>query len=74
MLRVVCIAELMDCNCEAGVARPLVWVPDEDKPRCFECLKPVQQTSRLSVIERWHVLVINIFDATGHYNNNPFVA
>ena len=42
VLRVVHLCELQNCSCER-LAWPLVWVPGEEKPRCFECAKPVQE-------------------------------
>ena len=51
VLRVVHPCELQNCSCECP-ARPLVWVPEEEKPRCFECAKPVQELARLEVEPR----------------------
>ena len=51
VLRVVHPCELQNCSCEFP-ARPLVWVPEEEKPRCFECAKPVQELARLEVEPR----------------------
>ena len=51
ILQVVHPCELQNCSCECP-ARPLVWVPEEEKPRCFECAKPVQELARLEVEPR----------------------
>ena len=51
VLRVVHLCELQNCSCERP-AWPLVWVPGEEKPRCFECAKPVQELSRLEPLDR----------------------
>ena len=43
--------ELDNCSCQR-TALPFVWLPGEEKPRCFECLKPVQEFSRLESLDR----------------------
>ncbi len=55
MLRVVRPWELWPCTCPL-VSRPLIWVPDEERPRCSECLKPVDRW-RLCATDRWRLLV-----------------
>ena len=51
----------LNCSCTTEIHRPLLWLPDEDRPRCFECVKPIWQTSRLSVSEKRHLLVYMIY-------------
>ena len=51
VLRVVHPRELQNCSCECP-ARPLLWVPEEEKPRCYECAKPVQELARLEPLDR----------------------
>ena len=41
VLRVVHPSELLNC-----------WLGVEEKPRCFECLKPVQKFARLERLDR----------------------
>ena len=51
VVRVVHPCELDNCSCQRTTL-PFVWVPGEEKPRCFECLKPVQEFSRLESLDR----------------------
>ena len=41
VVRVVHPCELDSCSCCPRTGLPFVWVPGEEKPRCFECAKPV---------------------------------
>ena len=50
LLKVVHPCELDNCRCERPAA-PFVQVPGEEKPRCFECGKPVQELSRQQVAQ-----------------------
>ena len=61
-MREVHPCELMTCRC-ASIARPLIWVTDELRPRCNRCLCPVRrQVSQLSMHERWLLLVLGLLD------------
>ena len=52
VLRMVHPSELLNCSCERP-APPLLWLLEEEKPRCFECAtKPVQEFSRLESLDR----------------------
>ena len=66
VLRVVHLCELQNCSCERP-AWPLVWVPGEEKPRCFECAKPVQELSRLEPLDRaaarWRLFCLGLCGA-----------
>ena len=55
MLRVVSPGELETCHCVA--VELLVYIPDEDYPRCFECLRPVRAYGQLDNRRRWVYLV-----------------
>ena len=65
VVRVVHPCELDNCSCERP-AEPLVWVPPEEKPRCYECLKPVQDLSRLESLDRaaarWGLFYLRLWD------------
>jgi len=37
------------CRCAGGKGVRVFWVPDEEFPRCFECVKPVRSATKLSV-------------------------
>ena len=51
VLRMVHPSELLNC-CSERPAKPFGWLDEEEKPRCFECLKPVQKFSRLERLDR----------------------
>ena len=65
VLRVVHLCELQNCSCERP-AWPLVWVPEEEKPRCYECAKPVQELARLEPLDRaaarWRLFYLGLLD------------
>ena len=61
MLRVVSPGELETCHCVA--VELLVYIPDEDYPRCFECLRPVRQYLKLDNCGRWAYLVWSLMVA-----------
>ena len=66
VLRMVHPSELLNCSCERP-AKPLSWVDEEEKPRCFECLKPVQEFSRLEerldrARARWRCFYLRLLD------------
>ena len=46
VLRVVHPSELLNCSRKRPTP-PILWRREEEKPRCHECLKPVQDFSRL---------------------------
>ena len=50
--RVMHPSELMDCSCTPEAHRPLLWVPEENRPRCFKCVMPIWSISKLSIPER----------------------
>ena len=52
MLRAMHPSELMDCSCIPAPHRPLLWIPGEGRPRCFECCKPIWSDSKLTNHER----------------------
>ena len=52
VLRLVGAGELQNCPCSKP-AQPTIWVPGEVRPRCFDCVKPIQEISRLPIRERW---------------------
>ena len=74
VVRVVHPCELDDCECER-TAVPLVWVPDEEKPRCYECLKPVQELSRLRSLDqaaaRWRLFCLCLLDISPLQAQSP---
>ena len=47
------------CACDK-VTRPVLWVPGDRRPSCYECLKWVgtHQVSQLKPVERWVLLVL----------------
>ena len=63
--RILHPCELENCSC-IRTALPFVWVPGEEKPRCFECLKPVQEFSRLEsqdrAAARWRLFDLGILE------------
>ena len=66
VVRVVHPCELDNCSCQRTTL-PFVWVPGEEKPRCFECLKPVQEFSRLvesvdRAAARWGLFYVGLLD------------
>ena len=65
VLRAVHPSELGNCSCE-WTTQPFVWVPEEEKPRCYECLKPVQDLSRLRSLDqaaaRWRLFCLCLLD------------
>ena len=61
MLRVVSPGELETCHCVT--VNSLVYIPDEDYPRCFECLRPVRQYCKLDNCGRWAYLVWSLMVA-----------
>ena len=55
-LRYVCdlpfrLCELENCSCVTP-SEPLLRIPGERRPRCFECVKPVQEWQRLRLQQR----------------------
>ena len=61
MLRVVSPGELETCHCVA--VGFLVYIPGEDYPRCFECLRPVREYCKLDNCGRWAYLVWSLMVA-----------
>ena len=65
VVRVVHPCELDNCSCQR-TALPFVWLPGEEKPRCFECAKPVQEFSRLESLDRaaarWGLFYLGLLD------------
>ena len=67
VLRVVHPSELLNCSCERPT-QPVVWLDDvEEKPRCFKCVKPVQEfASRLErsdrATARWRMFDLGLLD------------
>ena len=61
MLRVVSPGELETWHCMA--VELLVYIPDEDYPRCFECLRPVREYCKLDNCGRWAYLVWSLMVA-----------
>ena len=61
MLRIVSPGELETCFCVA--VERLLYVPDEDLPRCFECLRPVREYCNLDNSWRWFYLVCKLMVA-----------
>ena len=65
VLRVVHPSELLNCSCKRPTP-PFIWLPAEEKPRCHECLKPVQDYSRLLKTDRaaarWKTFYLGILD------------
>ena len=67
VLRRVHPSELLNCSC-GRPKKPLGWVDDEEeKPRCFECLKLVQEFSRLEerldrAQARWRFFYLRLLD------------
>ena len=66
VVRVVHPCELDSCSCCPRTGLPFVWVPGEEKPRCFECAKPVQEFSRLESLDRaaarWGLFYLGLLD------------
>ena len=64
-LRVVHPSELLNCSCERP-APPFLWLLEEEKPRCYECLNPVQDSSRLEPLDRaaarWKHVYLGLLD------------
>ena len=56
VLRLVHPSELLNCSCERP-EKPFLWLPEEEKPRCRECLKPVQRFA-----ERWKAFYLGLLD------------
>ena len=65
VLREVHPSELDNCSCQRP-AKPFDWLDEEEKPRCYECLKPVQKFSRLEPLDRaaarWRMFYLGILD------------
>ena len=63
VLRVVHPSELLNCSCERP-ANPFGWLDEDEKPRCFECLKPVRKFSRLERLDRaaarWRIFYLGL--------------
>ena len=51
VLRRVHPSELLNCSCGRPTP-PFLWIREEEKPRCYECLNPVQDFSRLQSLDR----------------------
>ena len=69
VLRMVHPSELLNCSCERPAKPLLCWLDEEEKPRRFECLKPVQKFSRLEdrldrARARWRIF---LFGSLGHH-------
>ena len=66
VVRVVHPCELDNCSCCPRTGLPFVWLPGEEKPRCFECAKPVQEFSRLESLDRaaarWGLFYLGLLD------------
>ena len=65
VLRRVHPSELLKCSCERP-APPFLWLREEEKPRCYECLNPVQDFSRLESLDRaaarWKTVFVSPLD------------
>ena len=66
VLREVHPSELLNCSC-GRPKKPVVWPDDvEEKPRCFKCVKPVQEFARLErsdrAMARWRMFYLGILD------------
>ena len=45
-------SELMDCSCTPEAHRPLLWIPEQDRPSCYKCVMPIRSISKWSIPER----------------------
>ena len=66
VVREVHPSELGNCSCQRP-APPFLWLDVEEGPRCFECVKPVQEFSRLEPLEdraaaRWRMFYLGLLD------------
>ena len=65
VLRMVHPSELLNYSCER-LTPPFLWLREEEKPRCYECLKPVQKFSRLEPLDRaaarWRMFYLGLLD------------
>ena len=62
LLRVVHPCELETCTCRTVLH--VVLVRDEDRPRCFECVKPIRNTGSAALHLRWLQLAVLLVGAT----------
>ena len=58
-VKVVSLGELDSCACETVLN--FFPVPDEEHPRCFECVKPIRRMPELNAEFRWKWLVIHLW-------------
>ena len=61
LLRVVHPSELQTCTCRTVLH--VVLVRDEDRPRCFECVKPIRNTGSAALHLRWLQLAVLLVGA-----------
>ena len=56
-LEVVSPGEFETCRCNGATVLRILWVPGEEHPRCFECVKPIRDLSVLPDVEQRKAIV-----------------